>query len=412
MQSAAVTAPPPISGSLSAGRTGYLPTLDGWRAIAILLVLCNHLPSWPAWSGKLVMLRDYGFLGVDVFFALSGLLICTRLLEEEKAFGRISLANFYWRRLFRITPAAMAYLLVVALLTLLSVLPADWPAWWSAVLFWRNYFTCLVRDTGANRFTGHFWSLAVEEHFYFLLPSVLFFFRRKRLLVLGLLTAACFFWVGLYLHATPVSQRSIYWWRRSDLRLVSLLFPAWLALLYARRGAFASWVGRWLRLEFLLPVALLVCGALYARKHLHHTHVAPPLTAQSDSSENPVDLHRSAPRGGPATLLEQLAAPLLFPLLILSTMTHAQSSWCRWLEWQPLRYIGRLSYSLYLWQQLFWVQYPRWGPLPLRLALVCAAAAASFYWIERPLIRFGHHLAPPATPGHGDVAPAAGRKYN
>lgn len=206
-------------------KSGYLPTLDGWRAIAIGMVLFTHYTHtsvWPRWAEEL---KGSGRLGVDLFFAISGLLICSRLIEEERVTGRISLRGFYICRSFRIFPAAYLYLIVLALLAAGRVIAMDWPAWFSAVFFVRNYFTCLVRDTWMNFTTGHFWSLAIEEHFYLILPGLLVLFPRRRRAVLLGLTILALVWLLCYLHWVPSTSRSIYWQRRTDLGLALFSSP-------------------------------------------------------------------------------------------------------------------------------------------------------------------------------------------
>src|SRR5271166_3415100 len=104
--------------SLSTPVRHYIPTLDGWRAIAILLVMLHHDivhrlgPFNTTWG------YEHGLVGVDVFFAISGILICTLLLEEEKQTGGIDLRSFYIRRAFRILPPAFLYLFGLGLLWL------------------------------------------------------------------------------------------------------------------------------------------------------------------------------------------------------------------------------------------------------------------------------------------------------
>src|SRR5271157_3717849 len=101
---------------LARQRGGYLPTLDGWRAIAIAGVLLDHgTANFFRGSAWYSFLRT-GPNGVSLFFAISGFLICSRLLEEEQLLGRISLKGFYLRRACRILPAAFAYLGVLAIL--------------------------------------------------------------------------------------------------------------------------------------------------------------------------------------------------------------------------------------------------------------------------------------------------------
>src|SRR6266436_2595980 len=99
-------------------KTGYLPTLDGWRAIAILAVLLDHATEYSSLRDhpRVIAFTHTGPNGVSLFFAISGFLICSRLLEEEQFFGSISLKGFYIRRACRILPAAFTYLLVLALL--------------------------------------------------------------------------------------------------------------------------------------------------------------------------------------------------------------------------------------------------------------------------------------------------------
>src|ERR1700761_1579497 len=110
----------------------YLPTLDGWRALSIGLVLMSHSQvscTIPVLGALLRSLSSLGEEGVELFFAISGLLICSRLLEEESRCGQISVNAFYVRRFFRILPAASFYLLVIAILAalqIITVFPADW----------------------------------------------------------------------------------------------------------------------------------------------------------------------------------------------------------------------------------------------------------------------------------------------
>jgi peptidoglycan/LPS O-acetylase OafA/YrhL len=127
--------------------------------------------------------------------------------------------------------------------------------------------------------------------------------------------------------------------------------------------------------------------------------------------------------GGPlAPWLQWLLFPpellfYAFQFWVVATMLHPRSLTTRLLEWEPLRFIGRLSYSIYLWHALFIVgRLPQvalnaHGLLfltgrPWRYLATAACALASYYWVERPMIRLGHKLAPPATPGHLDLQAA------
>ena len=393
-----------------ARRSGYLPTLDGWRAIAVGMVLLNHAGLPPA--HHVGFISGLGALGVDLFFAISGLLICSRLLEEERVCGRISLRGFYIRRTFRIFPPAYLFLAVVAVLTLAHALPADWPAWSSSLVFLRNYFTTFVRDTQANRYTGHFWSLAVEEHFYLLLPGVLVLFARRRRMVLTLLILAELAWVAFYMHHNAPATRQLYWERRTDLRLNSLLFPALLALLLTLPKVQA-------RVQRLVtPVTIgtlfiaLAIGGVAGKMLMLHAHPKPAIQTAGilDAEAGNAPLISKPIRDAKLFLVTIYVVPFLFPFLILATMLHPTSFASRVLELRPLRAVGRISYSLYLWQQLFWVpvRSSRWAINAVQshgigLALTVLCAVASYFLIEKPFIRLGHRFAPPPTPGHADL---------
>src|SRR5262249_22149765 len=151
----------------SAKHSDHLPTVDGWRAVAILLVLAYHSSlSLNAHS----RLFGYGRMGVDLFFAISGFLITYRLITEYQSSGRIALKNFYIRRVFRILPPAFLYLSVIALLTMFGVLRVRSTGILAAVFFLTNYVNPAISDFS---FVAHFWSLSVEEHFYLLWPGAL-----------------------------------------------------------------------------------------------------------------------------------------------------------------------------------------------------------------------------------------------
>jgi peptidoglycan/LPS O-acetylase OafA/YrhL len=158
----------------------FLPTLDGWRAIAIAMVVLSHsltTASARGGGGGFLNLLTFrmGTFGVMLFFAISGYLICTRLLVEEETTGSVSLRSFYIRRVFRILPAAYVYLGTVAVLALARILVVGWADIAGAALFYSNY------EESGSWFTGHFWSLALEEHFYLLWPPVLVLLGRKRM---------------------------------------------------------------------------------------------------------------------------------------------------------------------------------------------------------------------------------------
>ena len=372
-----------IHAKRAAREAPHIPALDGWRGIAIALVVVAHAVSplyqagaLPEWAVRVVYLGGHG---VGLFFGLSGFLICTRLLHERRATGRIAVREFYVRRGFRILPPALAYLAVVGALGALGVLPVHPREWGAALLFFRNYVPVFFPE-GAGRYTGHFWSLAVEEHFYLLLPILLACGRVWGLTrVLCVAAAAVGVWRALdadhgwgahWLGLEPYTAAY-----RTDVRLDALLWGAAMgALLHDAR-----WRARAARL--LRPAVWGCVAAGYAA-----------LVALSWPGH--------------------LWGAVLVPAVLAGTVLHPHARAARVLGWAPLRWLGRISYSLYLWHILFMPQLAEGAPLgalqQLPLNVVCAllVAVASHRWVERPAIRLGARVAArPARPVPPPVSP-------
>jgi peptidoglycan/LPS O-acetylase OafA/YrhL len=321
---------------------GHLPTLDGWRGVAVLLVIAYHAFG--------VQFYQLGAAGVSIFFSLSGFLICNRLLAEYNRTGRIELGAFYVRRGFRILPPAFAYL---AVLTAATPIAAD--DLWSCVFFWRNY------HLGGGWYTGHFWSLAVEEHFYLILPGMLAVGGPRRGLRFSAGLAAGLVLWRLYDSHWPVPVERlqlVQQYFRTDCRLADLLFGALTALLADRTS------GR-IRRAAALAGGLVLAWALVSRS------------------------------------VPWLAVSVLLPWLLLGTVLRPHGWIGQVLESRPLAWIGRMSYSLYIWQQFFFLEghTPVAGALaylqegPWNLFGLFACASASYHLLERPLARFGRQLA-------------------
>ena len=354
----------PASPVLDARKSSsYIPTLDGWRAISILLVMSCHdyIHTFGHYSTRWFYL--HAKYGVDIFFAISGLLICSRLLDEEARHGAISLRHFYIRRAFRILPPAILYLLVIALLSSLGIIPRIGSEWFGALFFFRNYSRFFGNPLALGEwFSGHFWSLSVEEHFYFLLPGILVLTRRRYrftviLAFIGLIALRLIF----DLHHRPWDLIS----HHTDIVLDSLLIPALFAILL-RKPAFRD---AFRRIGLFWPLIIALIFTL--------------LTWSPDN----------APK--------VLALTLLTPLMVLSSVLHPDSILGRFLEWSPLRYIGRISYSLYIWQMLFFVGadphfvstlgFLQHAPFNYLATFLCAIA--SYTLLEKPAIHLGHQIS-------------------
>jgi peptidoglycan/LPS O-acetylase OafA/YrhL len=349
--------------------SAYIPTLDGWRALSITLVILHHSQiqsAIPILGPLLQSLARVGELGVELFFAISGLLICSRLLDEESSAGHINVNAFYVRRFFRILPAALFYLLVIAILAALHIIPVFPSDWFASLFFFRNYamlFEYLNHSPlPLHWYTGHFWSLSMEEHFYLVLPAVLVAFKRTRRYVLAGMAISVALWRMVLTHVLHQDYQFNF---RTDTHVDALLIPAMFALaLYpmARSQAARKYIPAW-------------SFPMFAAMELFLLNFKVPcfFTLQA----------------------------IVLPLLILSTALHPNTVQGRILEAKPFRWIGWISYSLYLWQQLFYgvnfagsppgLALLRKPPINLLALLLCATC--SYYVIEKPFIRLGHKLA-------------------
>ena len=338
----------------------YLPTLDGWRAIAILMVVASHLitkhsanQSSPLYGIAFRM----GTLGVMLFFAISGFLICTRLLIEEESQGSISLRSFYIRRVFRILPAAYVYLGAMILLGTAGVIVLEWRDILGPALFYANYQPVNSWNT------GHYWSLSLEEHFYILWPPMLVLLGRSgaRWACVGLicLTAALRVWVGA--EGVEAGQ--------THLRLDAFLFPCLMAITLRERGfagrfkgAMKTWV--WLLIAAITGMGLVLAYLIPAWKEL-----------------------------------ERLLQSAVFPTLIAATVLQPDDWLGRCLRLPALEWLGRISYSIYLWQQVV-VSGDLGIPLVFQVPLILLMAVASERLVERPMIALGKKFAGSRTGGY------------
>jgi peptidoglycan/LPS O-acetylase OafA/YrhL len=317
-----------------------IPTLDGWRGIAILLVIATHFQSGII-GHPIVGLpwMNLGQHGVGIFFVLSGYLITTQLLQDEK----INLKRFYLRRFFRLMSCAWTYLLFVEILALILGTHLIGKDAWSCLFFFRNYYPAL--ETGSNTLTGHFWSLSLEEQFYLVWPSLLVIVRRRWALPLasaGVTSCTIF----RLFHWQQYETALLY--LRTEVRADALLVGCILALLLERR-AIKEWIECYGKFAFWLCI--------------------PPLAW---------DVYHYQ-------LLIPLSESILFAIMIACTSQNPNSAPSRVLEWQHLKFTGLMSYSIYMWQDIFlrnnWGFY---GPI-----LLVVAAFASWLLVERPCIRLG-----------------------
>jgi peptidoglycan/LPS O-acetylase OafA/YrhL len=356
---------------------GYVPTLDGWRAIAIALVLIDHsINSTMCAAGSLQWCNRVmvGQTGVNLFFGISGFLICARLLQEFDWSSRISLVGFYVRRAFRILPPVLLYLAIMTGLALGRQILVSTHELAASLFFFRNY---LSPESGY--YTGHFWSLSLEEQFYIVWPTLLIALLAlpRRWAVACTVSLAGL--VAVWRHANVAlaymtqGQLARGFFLHTDVRADALLLGAAMGLAL-RRGP--GLLGR-------VPVWTWVgVTAIYVWVVAHF--------------------------GLRPTIWESA----LVPILIAWTAHHPMALPSRVLEVPALRWVGRISYSFYIWQQCFFppadvaAPFPLVQKWPLAVPAALACATASYYLLERPAMRLGHRLAPPASEGRRDLQPA------
>ena len=339
----------------------------GLRAISIVLVILCHtftLPDFPHYGWLDAIARRGGF-GVDIFFVISGFLITWLLLGEESKTGRIVLRQFYVRRAFRILPPAFTYLLFIAVLVCLGKSLARWNEIFSAAFFARNLVGMDI--AGRPDDTGHYWSLAIEEQFYLLWPFMLVILPRRWRIptVIGLILAAPI-WLHINFRMFPEVVNSLgekklgFNLNRADLRYGELMMGCLLALL--RKGPRTL---RWLRhpvlqnqITFVLCIALLVFLMSPLAEFRHIEALYPIFSAACIA-------------------------------LAINYLVEGRPGLPHWLfNTMPMVWIGQLSFSWYLWQQIFCLGTSGLRmSLPWSIVLSLLTAALSFYVIEQPALR-------------------------
>jgi peptidoglycan/LPS O-acetylase OafA/YrhL len=348
-----------------AGRLGYRPGLDGLRALAIVTVLMFHVG---AFAGEKTL--GGGFLGVQIFFVISGFLITALLVEEHERNDGISLGKFYVRRALRLFPAlfaAVAVAVIYASFAPHNQLHETAKEALAAVFYWDNWFHAL--NVGNPTILLHTWSLSIEEQFYVVWPLVLLLglaVTRKRsrrelwLLPLALAAAAAIARAGVSL-AHPHSFLRLYF--GTDTRADALLIGCTLGLLWARGlPRRLEDVLAWLAVPAVVVLALLMWFATVPGRSLY--------------------------------VYGLLACSLASAVLIGNVVVGRPTGVVRVLEQPSLVFVGKISYGLYLWHYLvFWIVRDYTGGwsqaarVPLELSLTMAVAVVSYFVLELPIVR-------------------------
>lgn len=330
-----------------------IPALDGVRALAVLGVIASH-------AG----LFGLGWVGVDVFFGLSGYLITGILLDAKvpNVSPRDYFVAFYMRRALRILPLAWCFLVIVC----------AWRGQWTGFPWYLGYVVNWLPYSPPPRDLGHYWSLAVEEQFYLLWPAIIYFSSRKRLFTLTIafiaVDAACRFYVSMWPPAFATPQfRDLATFTRADTLLVGALLAQ-----HERHHGFGREV------NWALP-ALLAAGVSLVGIRLMERLALLPLVTYN--------------------LKWPVIAVGVGAGLVLTLVRRPRLLQWRWLSW-----IGQISYGVYVIHAVFgaWL-HSRFtlaqAPLifVIQIGVTLPLAAASWYCFESPILRLKRHWPMPST---------------
>ena len=326
----------------------YLPSLDGFRALAIILTIFTHVTQ-----------THFGALGVQAFFVISGFLITTLLLKEKLNKGGIALKKFYIRRFFRIIPVAWLYCLVVVIVNIVTHFQIPLISYLSAFLFFRNIYS-------DSWLYGHYWSISVEEQYYIIFPSILKRASLKTYILfllsfLGVILLISYFSGYFFSFKTNTSKHDV--------------------------GHYVHYI------VFLTKFDGIIIGSLFsiiAFKQFITYKITKPLKYISCLTI-PVLIFLIAKFSD--SIWNMPVISVLVCVLINMNLTYSDDYVFRFLNSKLMKHIGVLSYSLYIWQQLFtfirpWAHaFPYSDSLILNMVALYVVAYVSYNYFEKPFFK-------------------------
>lgn len=341
----------------------WYPSINGWRSVGVILVIFSHLnikyPVFDRFSDNLIwgtitsFIHD-GNLGVNVFFIVSGFLISSLLIEEERNFKKISIRKFYMRRFLRIFPAYYFLLLVYFILQLYDVIEISDRSWFTSLVFIKyiNWFM--------EYLTSHLWSLSIEENFYLLFPLLFLLgdkFRKRVVIFLFLMPPIS---RVVYHFSDHMWINNLSFTSRIDAICIGCFCAFYKDWILEKIGK--SWKN-WFYLAVIGMFSLRFLNMLSYRFELEILFV-------------------------PFGVTYGTFANVFIALIIMYSIYGPQKWLYRFLNTRIMTFIGMISYSLYLWQQLFIYADLGWfSVLPLNIICFFGMALISYYFIERPFLK-------------------------
>lgn len=327
------------------------PSLNGLRAVSIIMVILHHYilmygTSYPN-------LLFIGPLGVDIFFVLSGFLITTLCIKEKVYTGHLSLKNFYIRRALRILPVAYLYILVVLILNYFIGFDIGPTSILASVLFLVNisYFQKIKFDWNL----AHFWSVSVEEQFYILLPV---FIKKRFDIYVAILLLICF--------AAPplVYLQSVCYFLHSEILLSAL--------------------------RYIIKFQGISVGCLFSvlvyKGYLNFCKTGVWVTILSAVIICYIKFDAAF---GLRSSFTNLASSILIGFIVVNVIHPQNNLVFKFLNLKILNLIGMLSYSVYIWQQLFMSNDSKFAlsKTPLNFVFIIVVPFISYFYYEKYFLK-------------------------
>jgi len=333
-------------------RQKYIPSLDGFRAFSILLVLFTHL----AYNFKDSFLAQYGTYGVNIFFVISGFLITSLLIKERVVKKTVSLKSFYIRRFLRILPVAYLFLAVLFVLNHVFSLNLSAASFLRPLFFVENF-----GDHSSYSEAGHFWSLSVEEQFYLIFPFLIARNLKSYIIIALALIPGIFVITYAYYHFSGpaligIPLYVIYHVLGNGINVI--LIGSLAAIVLCKYQHLMMFKSKYIS---LIQIAL-VAASWYFFGHKFFLGI------------------------------NTVISSVLIALAIIYTIINTDGWLFKLLNQKHVRYFGTLSYSIYIWQELFTFKQP-WGDLPygksivLNLILLGITSVASYHLYEKYFLK-------------------------
>ena len=333
-------------------QNSYYPSLDGLRGVAITMVIFLHLRYFPGYFYDIIF---NGALGVIIFFVISGFLITTLCLKEKVATDNISLKNFYIRRVLRIFPVAYLYIVVIILLNYFFKLHIAYVSILGAALYLMN-FSSIFRRYYSSYLTGHFWSLSVEEQFYIFVPFILKKNFRIYLLLLLCIAFIMPLLVCLQFFVASLNNIVLYSFTHYLIKFQAIAIGCLFSVVTFKYPDFIKGVYK-NKLLFNI-IAILILFFIQYNDNFRLRNI-----------------------------VTGFISSLLIGYIIVTNLAESKDFIFKFLNSKIMKIVGVLSYSLYVWQEIFTSKDPGLPGFmvnfPWNLICIVIVTYLSYFYYER-----------------------------